>query len=215
MPTRFRLSYANVISTLALFIAIGGGAYAAIRINGRQLVDRSVSEIKLQHGAVGTAELSRRAVVRQAGYAQSASYAAVAGNTQHLLVPHSRSRARPATARAASAATSLVTLQVGQSVTVLQSGPFTVTAKCIDQGSGAYTAELDATASVDGWFASGTANSANQSVNLAGVTNTAPYDGRWFGGSLRAPDGEMLVLAPSDLSVHQSSDCSVALYGVN
>ena len=32
---RSRLSYANVMSTLAVFIALGGSSYAAVTLNGR------------------------------------------------------------------------------------------------------------------------------------------------------------------------------------
>ena len=34
-----RLSYANVVATLALFVALGGSSYAAIRITGKNVVD--------------------------------------------------------------------------------------------------------------------------------------------------------------------------------
>jgi len=52
-----RLSYANVVSTMALFIALGGGAYAAI-----ELPKNSVTEREIAAGAVGNSELARNAV---------------------------------------------------------------------------------------------------------------------------------------------------------
>ena len=39
---RSRLTYANVMSTLAVFIALGGSSYAAVSLNGRDLKHRSV-----------------------------------------------------------------------------------------------------------------------------------------------------------------------------
>ena len=38
-----RLTYSNVIATLALFIALGGSSYAAIKITGRNVTDRSLT----------------------------------------------------------------------------------------------------------------------------------------------------------------------------
>ena len=40
---RIRLSYANVVASLALFAALGGSSYAAISITGKQVRDGSLS----------------------------------------------------------------------------------------------------------------------------------------------------------------------------
>jgi hypothetical protein len=48
-----KLTYPNVVSTLALAVALGtGGAWAADQINGSQLVDRSVGGRKLKNDTV-------------------------------------------------------------------------------------------------------------------------------------------------------------------
>jgi hypothetical protein len=52
-----RLSYANVIATMALFVALGGTGYAALK-----LPRDSVGTRELRSGAVGHAELRRDAV---------------------------------------------------------------------------------------------------------------------------------------------------------
>ncbi len=52
-----KLSYANVISTLALFIALGGTSYAALT-----LPRNSVSSSQIRARAVGSSELRSRAV---------------------------------------------------------------------------------------------------------------------------------------------------------
>lgn len=50
---RSRLTYANVVATLAVFLALGGGtAVAASLINGRRLVNRSVGGAKLKNNGV-------------------------------------------------------------------------------------------------------------------------------------------------------------------
>ena len=50
---RRRMTYANVMSTLAVFIALGGSAYAVGKISGSQLKNRSVSGKKLKRNTVG------------------------------------------------------------------------------------------------------------------------------------------------------------------
>lgn len=56
--SRLRLSYANVMATIAVFIALGGGAYAAINIP-----KGSVGSKQLRKQAVKTRDLGNRAVV--------------------------------------------------------------------------------------------------------------------------------------------------------
>ena len=40
---RFQLTYANVIATLALFVALGGSSYAALKITGRDVKNNSLT----------------------------------------------------------------------------------------------------------------------------------------------------------------------------
>lgn len=47
-----RFSYANVMSTLAVFLAIAGGAYAAAKINGKTLKNQSVAGKKLKKNTI-------------------------------------------------------------------------------------------------------------------------------------------------------------------
>jgi hypothetical protein len=59
---RSRLSYANVMSTVAVFVAIGGSSYAAITlprnsVGDRQLKSRAVGGQELKRGAVGSRAL--------------------------------------------------------------------------------------------------------------------------------------------------------------
>jgi hypothetical protein len=54
---RARLTFANVVACMALFIALGGASYAAT-----QLPQNSVGAQQLKNGAVGTAKLKPKAV---------------------------------------------------------------------------------------------------------------------------------------------------------
>ena len=37
------LSYANVMATVAVFVALGGGAYAAVHVNGKDIQNRTIA----------------------------------------------------------------------------------------------------------------------------------------------------------------------------
>jgi hypothetical protein len=64
MRMRPRLSYANVVSTIALFVVLGGGAYATHthKIGTQDLRSNSVTAKKIRGGAVGPAKLRTNAV---------------------------------------------------------------------------------------------------------------------------------------------------------
>src|SRR5687767_10637047 len=50
---RRRLSYANVVATLALFVALGGSSYAVSQISGSELRNHSVAGKKLKRNTIG------------------------------------------------------------------------------------------------------------------------------------------------------------------
>jgi hypothetical protein len=64
MKNRPRLTYANVASTLALFLALGGSAaYAAGTIHSGDIAPKAVKSSDLARGAVRTANVFKRAIV--------------------------------------------------------------------------------------------------------------------------------------------------------
>jgi hypothetical protein len=54
---RQRLTYANVMSTLAVFIALGGSSYAALTINGSSIKNRSIPAKKLKRNSITAKEV--------------------------------------------------------------------------------------------------------------------------------------------------------------
>lgn len=50
---RERLTYASVMATLALFIALGGSSYAALKITGRDIAPRSLTGRNFKSNSVG------------------------------------------------------------------------------------------------------------------------------------------------------------------
>jgi hypothetical protein len=66
MPNTSRLSYANVVSTLALFLALSGGvAFAASKIHTKDIAKRAITSGKLALGAVRSNQIADGAVSAQ------------------------------------------------------------------------------------------------------------------------------------------------------
>jgi hypothetical protein len=56
---RRRLTYSNVLASLALFIALGGTGYAAAMITGRNVKDGSLTGRDIRDGSIATKDLAR------------------------------------------------------------------------------------------------------------------------------------------------------------
>ena len=65
---RQNLTYANVMATLAVFIALGGSSYAALKVTGKNVKDRSLTYRDLKRNTLGGSRIkeSRLGVVPRA-----------------------------------------------------------------------------------------------------------------------------------------------------
>ena len=84
---RPRITYSNVIATLALFLALGGAAYAATKlpknsVGSKQLKPNAVTTAKIKNGAVTGAKVDVSSLGTVPNAAQ-ASHAANAANANH------------------------------------------------------------------------------------------------------------------------------------
>jgi hypothetical protein len=61
---RRRLTYANVMSTLAVFIALGGSSYAAFTISGSSIKNRSIAGKKLRHNTLTGVQIKESRLAR-------------------------------------------------------------------------------------------------------------------------------------------------------
>jgi hypothetical protein len=89
---RSRLTYANVMATVAVFIALGGSGYAAVKINGKNIRNKSIAGTKLRNRTISGGKLkkntltgaeireSRLGTVPRAKNADSATAAGTAGS---------------------------------------------------------------------------------------------------------------------------------------
>jgi hypothetical protein len=60
---RARLTYANVVATLALFLALGGVSYGALRIKSSHLVNNSVRTQDLRNNDIRSKDIRNRTIV--------------------------------------------------------------------------------------------------------------------------------------------------------
>jgi hypothetical protein len=89
MLARFsaRLTYANVVATLALFIALGGTGYAASQLTGRDIKNRSLTGADIKKNAIGGNEVneSKLRTVPRALNATNAASADVSKNAGNAV----------------------------------------------------------------------------------------------------------------------------------
>jgi hypothetical protein len=159
---RSRITFSNAVAVLALFVALGGSSYAALRVDSRQIADDSVRSVDLRNNDIRSRDIRNGAVrsadLRDNGIAsRDIRDAAILGSDvapdtltgRHVL--ESSLATVPSAANAATldgkspaaflGADKLVTpgfekLSIGDTKTVARSGPFTWNAACADLGAG-------------------------------------------------------------------------------
>ena len=58
-----RLTYANVVASLALFLALGGTSYAALSITGKEVRNSSLTGADIKNNSVKTADIANRSLL--------------------------------------------------------------------------------------------------------------------------------------------------------
>ena len=78
---RPRISYANVVSTLALILALGGVSYAAVKINGKNIKDRTVTAKKIKKNSLGGNEINEAKLAKVPAAALADNASSLGGQT--------------------------------------------------------------------------------------------------------------------------------------
>ena len=65
MPSKLRtsLTYANVVSTLCLFVVLGGSAYAATTITGKNVKNSSLTGTDIKNSSLTTSDVKNRSLL--------------------------------------------------------------------------------------------------------------------------------------------------------
>src|SRR5215218_4383518 len=56
---RSRLNHTTVVAYLALFVALGGGSYAAVKINGKSIKNKSIAGTKLKNRTIANRKVKK------------------------------------------------------------------------------------------------------------------------------------------------------------
>jgi hypothetical protein len=146
------LSFANVTALLALFVALGGSSYAAMRVGSQEIVNNSVSSPDLRNNGVRGRDIRKGTVrgtdVRDGDLTgkdvRNDTIGGVDVRESRLGVVPAAKDAETLGGKSASAflgsdrqtRTGLIKLAHGDSRTIASSGPFTWKATCSDMGAG-------------------------------------------------------------------------------
>jgi hypothetical protein len=123
-----------VISILALFVALGGSAYAAKKIGTKEIKANAITTGKIKKNAVTTSKIKKEAVT---GAKIKESTLGAVPNATHAVSADSATNATTATTATNFSryyTSGLKKANVGETVTLLSVGPFTFIGKCTEAG---------------------------------------------------------------------------------
>jgi hypothetical protein len=176
---RPRLSYANVVSTLCLFILLGGGAYAASKlprnsvgtkqlkrnaVKGPKVADRSLTAADIR-GPVDRAESAARA-----DRAATADRAAAADSAD--LLGGSPAAAFLSSSAVARAHSEVTIAGGGRIDPLLTMGPLRLEANCENSGLAVYVRILASTSASGGRAVWGSSGGSTGGIELSGTPQT-------------------------------------------
>ncbi|MCB8970271.1 MAG: hypothetical protein H6533_05600 [Thermoleophilales bacterium] len=206
---RKHVTFANVIALIALFVALGGTSYAVSKLNGKDLVDGSVTGSKLAKDTLTGKQIKEKKL----------GTVPVSADTEKLLVSSQGKKGKVKLSSDGSNASGdvLVRLSAGDSAPLLTNGPFTYRAVC-DQGPNGFLPRvfLDTTAA-------GTVTDMGQ-VNPGEPLNVNNLDNSYTQGFMTKQQFGLFAAAPSGDSISVGSiyyganvvgsDCVYAAFGV-
>ena len=131
---RRHLTYANVISSLCLFILLGGSAYAAATITGKQVKNSSLTGADIRNGSLAAKDLKRGLLAPGGGAAGAPGPQGPQGAAGPQGERGAQGERGPAGQDGAGAIPIAVTLDEGASEFVpVDVGPWTLTVQCSDR----------------------------------------------------------------------------------
>lgn len=212
-----RPSPSLAISLLALFVALGGSAYAASKIGTKDIKANAITTGKIKKNAITTAKIKANAVTGakvDEGTLAEVPSAASANFAQSAATAAAFSRYFTS---------GVVKAGVGETVTLASVGPFTISGLCIDEGGSARRARIViATAQSGAYLVSLNANyrSGNfeSGVNAELGNDIADDEPEWQGlnaesmWTAASPDGSVLLQGFANNGVHVfGSQCAFNL----
>ena len=132
---RKRITYANVMSSIAVFLVLGGAsAYAAKKIGSNEIQGNSITTGKIKKNAITSSKIKSNSITTA-----KIKNGAVTGpkvNVTNLGKVPSATNADNATNWSRYFTSGIKKASAGQTVTIFTVGPFTATGHCVDVGGG-------------------------------------------------------------------------------
>ncbi|MGK2877349.1 MAG: hypothetical protein ACSLFF_02045 [Solirubrobacterales bacterium] len=209
---RKHLTYANVMSSLAIFLLLGGTAFAAGRLSGSRLKNYSVSGKKLKSGSVSNSKLRSNAVTNSKIRAASIYGSRLASNTltdREINMTKLGKIAKAATADTATNAGKVDSKDASQLVVKCPGGT-------VDLGS--FCAETGARAAVSGYSATQSCTAAGgylpRAAELVGAdrankisVSSDEWSSDWSGTSATLVSGDSIGVTADVSSASQPYRC--------
>lgn len=229
---RKHITFANVMSSIAVFLVLGGGAaYAAKKIGSNEIKGNSITTGKLKKNAVTASKIKSNSVTTA-----KIKNGAVTGPKINLTtlgtVPNAThaSTADTATNFSRYFTTGVKKASAGTSIQLGTIGPFTITGKCTNLGGNNFEAQTFIRTSQNGAFVNTPSGTSYYEANFnTGIedeigessSSTTPY---WYdyydddetGWTAASPDGSVVVVANSSQGVHVfGADCAFVTSWMN
>src|SRR4051794_31831243 len=204
---RSRLTYSNVVATIAVFVALGGGAYAATK-----LAAHSVGTKQLKNKAVTPPKLAKKTIKLLKGKKGARGPVGAQGAIGAQGPTGGQGPTGAAGVAPGFVSTKgVMKLSVGDSKTVWEHGPLKITGTCEDTGGGKIKMTLSASSTEADSDLYGMQGTSNPSVDFRESTTFA--DDSNTNIDLAAPSGATLDLTVS-IGVHGlGADCWVHGFG--
>jgi hypothetical protein len=230
---RKRITYANVMSSIAVFLVLGGGAaYAAKKIGSNEIKGNSITTGKLKKNAVTASKIKSNSITTA-----KIKNGAVTGSKVNVgtlgTVPNAThaTNADNATNWSRYLTTGIVKASAGQNVSLFNIGPFSVVGHCKDLGSGKVEASMIITTSQVGSSMSAYENEYYKADFNPGLTpeigytvsGTTPESNDSYGGgsyynafSAASADGKTLISGQGTSAVYYyGAQCAFWAHAVN
>ena len=215
-----RPSPALVISLLALFVALGGSAYAATKIGTKDIKANAITTGKIKKNAITTAKIKKEAVT--GAKIKESSLGPVPNATNATNAVNATNFSRYFTI-------GIVRASPGQTVTLFTNGPFTFSGHCKEIGAGNFEAfttvstsqanssmgsEEDSYYEAD--FQPGTEAQINESVSGTTPRSNINYPSYYGEFEAESPDGKIMVSGELFSGVHYyGASCAFWGHGLN
>lgn len=231
---RQKLSFSNVIAVVALFIALGGSAYAVGKntVGTKQLKKNAVTTSKIKKNAVTTAKVKSNAIT--GAKVKESSLGTVPSATKAGSADSATTAGSATTAASADSLVGqegmVVKMSAGQTKTLATNGSVSITAECVVNDGGSdrinlyeNTTQAGAVANGDDDWSGGTnpndflnpdtLKNEREFLNNSGTTGEPDVDTYIDNGYILGPDGKMITTNSEGIALglnYLGSPCVVA-----